>query len=167
MKMKLIWGISLLLALAASSYAATCNYYRWSDTVTCGGVTCDAVGNVGGGGKLPSGYYYIGVLRINTNIDDTPWFNLYKQWNNGTRFWDYYTNIPEEGCRGRFGLHPGTRSLGCITVTDRSCFDQLSEVINSYGTMSFTVTRCDVCVWGRCISERQRSASYSTDLQVH
>ena len=166
MKMKLIWGISLLLALTASSYAATCNYYRSSNRVTCGGVTCDAEGNVGGGGKLPSGYYYIGEFRINFNINNIPWFNLYKQRDNGG-FWDYYTNIPEEGCRGRFGLHPGTRSLGCITVTDRSCFNQLSQVINNYPIIPFTVTRCHGCRWGRCFITTQRSAPCSTDLQVH
>jgi len=36
--------------------------------------------------------------------------------------------------RSRMQLHPGTMSSGCITVTDRSCFDRLARVLNSPGT---------------------------------
>ena len=164
MKMKLTLVVSLLLALAASSYAATCNYYRSSNSVTCRGVTCNAVSSVRGG-KLPLGYYYIGEFR---RRGSTPWFNLYKQRNNGRGFWDYHTKIPEESCRGGFGLHPGTRSLGCITVTNRSCFNRLRRVINRYRSRQFTVTECRTCFWGRCLRGQNRiSRRRTTDLRVY
>jgi hypothetical protein len=56
---------------------------------------------------------------------------LYKQ-RSGGGYWDYHTQIPEESCRGGFGLHPGTISLGSITVLERSCFNQIGDVINAY-----------------------------------
>lgn len=39
---------------------------------------------------------------------------------------------------GRFKmqLHPGTFSSGCITLTDRACFDRLAAILNSPGTVS-------------------------------
>ena len=43
----------------------------------------------------------------------TLWFNLYKlkQNTDGSGYWDYYTKIPEESCRGGFALHLGGTSL--------------------------------------------------------
>ena len=39
-----------------------------------------------------------------------------------------------ETTRTRMQLHPGTMSSGCITVTDRGCFDKLASVLNSGDT---------------------------------
>jgi hypothetical protein len=35
--------------------------------------------------------------------------------------------------RSRMHLHPGSVSAGCVTVTDKSCFDQLADVLNEPG----------------------------------
>jgi hypothetical protein len=37
--------------------------------------------------------------------------------------------------RSRMQLHPGTRSTGCITVTNSDCYDQLAGVLNTRGTV--------------------------------
>jgi hypothetical protein len=38
--------------------------------------------------------------------------------------------------RSRMHLHPGSRSSGCVTVTDQNCFGGLESVLNSSGTVS-------------------------------
>lgn len=162
--MKLMVGLALLLALVACTSAATCTYDRSSNQISCGGVTCNTKGNVGGGGKLPAGYYYIGDHYSRNGV---PWFNLYKQRASGG-FWDYHTQIPEENCRGGFGLHPGTISLGCITVLDPACFDGIRDVIKGYGIIPFNVTECIRCstFFGGCWWTNQISRPCRTDLDV-
>lgn len=166
--MKLVLGIVILASLSANCSAATCTYYRSSNSITCGGVTCNTQGNVGGAGILPAGYYYISTFRINENIGNTPWFNLYKQKSDGSGFWDYYSDIPEENCRGRFGLHPGRISEGCVTVLSSSCFNQLKQVINEYPNILFQVSKCYpyTCWFGWCVS-REVTVPCTTDLQVY
>lgn len=166
---QLTLGVFLLLvgSFATTCSAATCYYHRRSNQISCGGVTCSAEGNVNGG-KLPAGYYYIGAFRTHQRYD-VPWFNLYKQKNDESGFWDYHTRIPEAGCRGGFGLHPGTRSEGCITVTDDYCFDRIRSVINGHGdATSFSVSECRWCVFGRCLRGTNQTTALrsNADLQV-
>lgn len=158
--------VILFVSFAACSFAATCSYYRSSNQITCGGVTCDTLATVDGNGKLPPGYYYIGNFRYRGSV---PWFNLYKQKVGGSAgFWDYYTQIPEESCRGGFALHPGTYSLGCITVTSDSCFQNIKQVITAFSVIQFDVTKCRGCVFGICIfGTRKTRAPCTTDLQVY
>ena len=162
--MKLVSVLGLLLVFVASSSAATCSNHHVSNQITCGSVTCAAVSDVNGG-KLPTGYYYIGNLY--QHRFGVPWFNLYKQKADGTGFWDYHTKIPEESCRGGFGLHVGSISEGCITITDNSCFNELSQVIMGYPIINFTVTECSGCYFGHCWGgTSQTSAPCTTDLEV-
>ena len=152
----------LLAVLTGTTLAATCNYYRSSNRITCGSVTCSSQGNVQGG-KLPAGTYRIGTYYSHGS---TPWFNLYKA---GRGFyWDYHTKIPETGCRGGFGLHPGQVSLGCITVTSNSCFSRLAAVINRYSSKRFSAKECRGCFWGICWrGSGYVSRTYATDLVAH
>ncbi|NEQ87853.1 MAG: DUF2778 domain-containing protein, partial [Moorea sp. SIO2I5] len=61
----------------------------------------------------------------------------------GSRVWkwingkdDWYLLEPQfETKRFRMHLHPGSRSEGCITVTNDDCFDELAEILNSPGTV--------------------------------
>ena len=77
----------------------------------------------------------------------TPWFNLYHSRSRSAGdYWDYYTELSEIGCRGGFGLHPGIVSHGCITVTDRSCFNKIKDVVQRFPSRSFDVTKCVVSV---------------------
>lgn len=125
------------------SSGAFCTYYRNSNRVTCGSVTCNAASTTADQ-KLPAGYYYVGNFYHHSGV--TPWFNLYRQKAGTTDFWDYYTKVPELGCRGGFGLHSGTRSLGCVTVTDDNCFRRLqSEITNNYPIIYFDVKECRGC----------------------
>lgn len=154
--------------LSESSFAAFCTYYRSSNRVTCGSVTCDTASpSWWSGGKIPSGYYYIGNFYSHSG---TPWFNLYPQ-RQGGGFWDYSTRVPELGCRGGFGLHAGSYSEGCITVPSSSCFNDLKDEINNFPVIYFNVYECPSywdCLWGNCGSTSNLnilSRPCTTDLQ--
>ena len=102
----------------------------------------------------------------------TPWFNLYCQRSSGGGFWDYYTQVPELGCRGGFGLHSGDYSEGCITVTSSSCFNRLrNEIISNFPVIYFNVYECRNCHqgwWGsgyQCSWTQTVSRPCTADLQ--
>ena len=141
--------LSLLLVTVAfismfpSSQAAFCTYSRSANTVRCGSVTCNT--DDAGTSELPAGYYYIGNHYIHPT-ENKPWFNLYRQRSSGKGFWDYHTEVPELGCRGGFGLHSGSYSEGCITVTSSNCFTRLkNEILNNFPVIPFDVYECRVC----------------------
>lgn len=160
-----LFAIALLASFIVASLAATCTYDQSANTVTCDSVTCRTVSQVSGG-KLPVGYYRIGNFYHHGSAR-TPWFNLYKQRPAGG-YWDYYTKIPDESCRGGFGLHPGTVSLGCITTTSPSCFDRLKTVILRSSVKSFTATECLWCGFRICWRGTSTvTRYYTTDLSVH
>ena len=135
--------ISLLLIIGVIplSQAAFCTYYRSSNRVRCGSVTCSTA--EAGASELPPGYYRIGNYYPRRG---TPWFNLYRQRESGGRYWDYHTKVPELGCRGGFGLHSGSISEGCVTVTYSSCFSRLRNQIESnYRSANFNAYECRGC----------------------
>ena len=135
--------------MMTSSQGAFCTYYRNSNRVSCGSVTCSTASPDDPADKLPSGYYYIGNFYTHPRLR-VPWFNLYRERSSskGT-FWDYSTLIPELGCRGGFGLHSGSVSEGCVTVTDSSCFTRLKDEINrSFPVVYFNVYECISCSRG-------------------
>jgi len=133
-------GFLLFIAFTGRTFAATCTYYRNSNRITCGSVTCDTErASWFSGGQLPAGNYYLGEYGYRGN-----WFKLYRA-KVGGGWWDYHTKIPELGCRGGFALHPGTSSRGCITVTDDDCYSRLKDVINRNRAVSFSVYECLSC----------------------
>ena len=155
---------ALLLAVATlsrTSDAAFCNYYRNSNRVTCGRVTCSAASPPWWSMRLPRGYYRLGVSDSRSN-----WFDLYPRRSNG-QYWDYHTKVPEYGCEGGFALHGGSFSRGCVTVTDWTCFNRLSrEITSRYSGRQFTARECLRCFFGQCrggLGTVRRS--YITDLQ--
>lgn len=143
--MKIVTATYVFLALfACPSFGAFCTYDRSSGKVTCGNVMCDTTLPASTGDQLPVGNYYIGDSSRNN------WLNLYPQRQAGG-YWDYHTKVPEFGCRGGFGLHYGTRSEGCITVTDNGCFANLhDEITNNFSKMLFAVFECRLCYFDRC-----------------
>ena len=159
-------GFLLFIAFAGRTFAATCTYYRSSNRITCGSVTCDSA-LLDSRSQLPAGYYYLGEYGYKGT-----WFKLYRA-NVGGGFWDYHTKIPELGCRGGFALHPGTYSAGCITVTDSTCYNRLKDVINRYRAVSFSVYECLSCGrsgWSSSYRCRRGTSTISrlrtTDLQA-
>ena len=141
--------ILLFAAITQPTSAAFCTYYRNSDSVTCGSVTCTTA-STNSADKLPTGYYYIGEARIH-EVHNVRWFNLYPKRQNAKGFWDYHTQVPELGCRGGFGLHEGSISLGCVTVTDMSCFGNLrNEITNNFPVIQFEVYECSGCGLSKC-----------------
>lgn len=86
--------------------------------------SCPALTDTGTG-ATPSGIYCIrnqGEAQRWGLLDDrTKWYLLEPQFPM-TRF--------------RMHLHSGSRSAGCVTVTDKKCFDQLAAILNSPGSVS-------------------------------
>ena len=159
--------IATIAALSSTAISATCTYYRNSNRVRCGSVTCDTVSHVPGG-KPPKGDYRIGTFYYHSGREYTPWFNLYKE-TAYSEYWDYHTKIPDLNCRGGFGLHPGTRSTGSIVVTRRSCFDRIKSILIGYSTKTFSVKECRKCFFWNCLLGIRTVSSpryFLTDLTV-
>ena len=161
-KMKYTVVFLLFIALIETALAATCTYYRSSNRITCGSVTCRTRSPPWwSGGKLPAGYYYIGDYGYKGT-----WFKLYRQRVAGG-YWDYHSRVPELTCRGGFALHPGTYSRGCITVSDNNCYNRLKNVITRYPAIWFSVHECSIvsCLVGSCPTNNI-SRLCTTDLEA-
>ena len=142
----LLFLLASILMMSTSSHGAFCTYHRNANSVTCGSVTCSTASPKNVADKLPSGYYYIGTNYTHPQRR-VPWFDLYRLRKNNIGFWDYHSDIPELGCRGRFGLHFGRVSQGCVTVTDLSCFTRLSNEIKRHcEPVYFIAYKCRVCI---------------------
>ena len=145
-KMKYTVVILLFIALIETALAATCTYYRSSNRITCGSVTCRTRSpGWWSRGKLPAGYYYIDDYGYKGT-----WFKLYRQRVAGG-YWDYHSRVPELTCCGGFTLHPGTYSRGCITVSDNNCYEHLKNVItqsiSSDIFLSTWIQHCELPSW--------------------
>eukprot|EP00483_Globobulimina_turgida_P000374 UN00374 len=105
--------------------AVMCYYSSSADTVRCdGSQTCNTVDYAD---PLPSGTFLVGPQ---SGSHSGGWLNLYPVVSE-IHVWDYYTNVPSFGCRGGFGLHEGTQSLGCITISDNSCWNSIFNAITA------------------------------------
>uniref|UniRef100_A0A915NDD5 Tetratricopeptide repeat protein n=1 Tax=Meloidogyne javanica TaxID=6303 RepID=A0A915NDD5_MELJA len=132
-----------------------CTYYRESNEITCGSVTCEThipiptfTEENGIDTKLPRGWYRIGTLTIR---QDHAWFNLYRRRATGLGYWDFYTQIPERSCVGHFGLHAGENTAGSVTVKDKRCFDRLvMQIERKSTTEKFDVFQCRKCIFNSC-----------------
>ena len=137
---RLLLATTIIIGVLPLSQAAFCTYYWSSNRVRCGSVTCNTVN--AGSSELPAGDYLIGTYYSRRG---TPWFNLYRQRSSGG-YWDYSTQVPELGCRGGFGLHSGSYSLGSITVTDSGCFTWLKIAVTVQGTSNSMLTNVLVVI---------------------
>ena len=88
-------------------------------------------------GPIPDGLYAIGTVFKNNG---KPWANMYPQKQSGGGWWDYYRDNPDTG-RGYIGLHPGSNSYGCVTVTAESCWDKLEKMLKSKSGDTITVSK--------------------------
>ena len=110
---------------------------------------------------LPPGTYRIGPP---TEWHSLGWFNLYPVTDGAT--WDYHSKVPSFGCRGGFGLHQGTISEGCITISDNTCLHKLHAAIIGESSTTETV-RMDECPWcgaGICWGGGQMRESVSREV---
>ncbi|VDK89156.1 unnamed protein product [Onchocerca ochengi] len=151
-------AIALLINFKAWAENVYCTYYRNTNEITCGTVTCqthvpfgDDLEEEGLDTKLPLGWYRIGTLQIR---HDTSWFNLYRRRASGSGYWDFYTMIPERNCIGlsrNFGLHAGENLPGSVTLKDKRCFDRLIRQIERKTTNEkFDVYQCRKCIFNTC-----------------
>uniref|UniRef100_A0AC35FH51 Uncharacterized protein n=1 Tax=Panagrolaimus sp. PS1159 TaxID=55785 RepID=A0AC35FH51_9BILA len=155
--MKRFYFCLLFFILISKGYTENvyCTYYRQTNEITCGTITCPThippdhdLKEDGLDTKLPLGWYRIGTMQIR---HDTSWFNLYRRKAQGSGYWDFYTNIPERNCVGGFGLHSGENIPGSVTVKDKRCFDRLVNQIERKTTMEkFDVHQCRKCIFNSC-----------------
>jgi len=146
----------LFLLPFGSTENVYCTYYRETNQITCGTVTCATsipanfdLTEDGLDTRLRRGWYRIGEMQIRR---DTSWFNLYRRRAIGSGYWDFYTNIPERDCVGGFGLHAGVDNLlGSITVKDKACFNRLVYQIERKSTSEkMDVYQCRKCIFQSC-----------------
>lgn len=85
------------------------------------------------GGPTPRGEYLIGN-RYTHQSHGIDWYRLYPKKEDNSGYYGYLQRTK----KGRFamGLHPGTESLGCVTVyapsyDDDSCWQRIRRVIDS------------------------------------
>ena len=156
--------ILVIATFARSLFGAFCTYRRSLNCVTCGQVTCQTASPARSADKTPAGYYYIGNYYTHPNMVLAGSISTLrdKQEDSG----DYYTYVPDLNCKGYFGLHEGAKSKGCVTVTDRSCFNCLRrQITENFQVIPFRVHRCwficSLC-WNITV-EHQCTA----DLQVY
>ncbi|CAD6188432.1 unnamed protein product [Caenorhabditis auriculariae] len=153
----MIFSYLLILSFFSSALSENvyCTYYRETNEITCGTITCEThvppnadLEKEGLDVKLPRGWYRIGTMQIR---HDTSWLNLYRRRATGTGYWDFYTNIPERNCAGAFGLHAGENISGSVTVKDKKCFDRLIYQIEKKSTIEkFDVLQCRKCIFHSC-----------------
>eukprot|EP00483_Globobulimina_turgida_P002363 UN02365 len=133
----------LLSLLTVHCSAIICYYSSSANTVRCGSSqTCSTVNYAD---PLPAGPYRVGP---STTFHSGGWFNLYPVVSGNT--WDYHTNVASFGCRGGFGLHEGTQSLGCITISHHSCWNSIYNAITGTSVSTQTMDECLSCFISRC-----------------
>eukprot|EP01084_Bolivina_argentea_P287638 493568_1 len=148
--------LAFIIFIGLSNGTVWCYYSSSADTVRCvpppitgkGAVTCATVNY---DNPLPGGAsYYLGP---ETTSHEQGWFNLYPIY--GDTSWDYHTRVPDFDCRGGFGLHEGINSLGCITVSDHTCWNSLYSVITDTpmhrSTTTLLLDECSHCYWSTCL----------------
>ena len=79
------------------------------------------------GGPTPRGEYLIGK-RYTHRKHGIDWYNLYPKKQDNSGYYGY-TQRTEKG-RFAMGLHPGTVSLGCVTVKTQTCWNQIRGIID-------------------------------------
>ena len=158
----------ILSAFIASTLGAVCDYYPSTERITCSAAgvsrTCYSTTI---GSKVASGYYYLGDVTASSNSIQ---FDMYRQKDDNSGFWDYNSPIPEQNCERRFKLER-PYSIGSsdtsITVTHSDCWVYLRNIILSYAVIPFTVETCNGCANGACQSITTSQAPCSVDLIVH
>lgn len=93
------------------------------------------------GGPPPRGEYLIGKIYQHMGRD---WYNLYPKKRSSNAYWDYYYKSPDTG-RSHIALHPGTVTLGCVTVTSNSCWNLIRDRVNTGSPQKQAVSAS----WGR------------------
>lgn len=88
------------------------------------------------------GEYKVGVVEFNTGIRIN-WVNLYPKKKKEDGYWDYYCKNPDSG-RSKIGLHPGSVSLGCISVPDSQCWLKLETLLKQQKPYSVNVTGVEI-----------------------
>jgi len=90
-------------------------------------------------GPLPVTHYLIDICRVHERIG-IEWFNLHAPLEDGTGYYGYGDHWhTQRKRRNGFGLHPGTLSNGCVTISGSYDSDEWRAVKNyvSAGTLIY------------------------------
>jgi len=111
----------------------SCRFSRSTKIIKCGNQQCSANTD-----NTPVGNYKLGAVEWNTGKKKY-WVNLYPQKKSKNGYWDYYCENPDTE-RSKIALHPGSISLGCISVPDKECWGKLEKLFRQQKSSSLTVT---------------------------
>ncbi len=111
----------------------SCTFSRSTKIIKCGNQQCSAVTD-----NTPVGNYKLGAVEWNSGKKKN-WVNLYPEKKSKNGYWDYYCENPDTG-RSKIALHPGSNSLGCISIPDSNCWRNLEQSFKQQRSSSLTVT---------------------------
>lgn len=111
----------------------SCTFSRSKKIIKCGNQECSANTD-----DTPVGIYKLGSVEWNTGKKKN-WVNLYPQKKSKNGYWDYYCENPDTR-RSKIALHPGSISLGCISIPNSNCWNKLEQLLKQQKSSSLTVT---------------------------
>ena len=132
----IMFAIIFLLFLGEIS----CTFTRSTKIIQCGQEKCSAVTS-----NTPLGHYKLGAVEYNSGKNKN-WVNLYPKKKKGDGYWDYYCENPDTN-RSKIALHPGSVSLGCISVPDQSCWNKLEKEFKRHTSSALSVTGVERSGW--------------------
>lgn len=119
----------------------SCTFSTWRKEIECGNQKCSAVTE-----NTPIGSYKLGAVERN-RAKGRNWVNLYPRMKSGKGYWDYYCENPDTR-KSKIALHPGSRSLGCISIPDQSCWNKLEKLFKEKTPSALGVTGVPRSGWG-------------------
>ena len=119
----------------------SCTFSSSTKKLKCGEKTCSANSD-----KTPLGYYRLGAVEWNSGKKRS-WLNLYPKKKNGLGYWDYYCENPDTK-RSKIALHPGSISLGCVSIPDAVCWEALEKIFKNHSSTTISVNGVERSGWG-------------------
>jgi len=111
----------------------SCTFSRSTKIIKCGNQQCSANTH-----ETPVGNYKLGAVEWNSGKNKN-WVNLYPEKKSKNGYWDYYCQNPDTG-RSKIALHPGSVSIGCISIPDSNCWRKLEQLFKQQKSSSLIVT---------------------------
>lgn len=138
-------GPSAIKCCAPKNLKYDCVYYKRSQTISCGSVTCQVQPST----NLLDGDYGIGEVMSGSGFKFHP---LFPQKGGGV-YWDYQTPVPGRFCERGFMILWGSsipsNSDRHIVVYERSCFDKLTSIIELAQKTTIKAATCPRCNFAR------------------
>ncbi len=99
-------------------------------------MVCSAISNTDND-ATPVGTFAMSPLKWNDNKQKN-WVFLYPKRDNKEGYWDYYCENPDNH-RSKIALHPGQRTLGCVSIPDTDCWQNIENLFKQYESKPLVV----------------------------